>query len=509
VDGKFTINIPLQQPGNELSITAKDSAGNVGQSTKVTVKDITVPAKPTVYDVTDKDTSINGVAEAGSNVEVSINGSVARGAIAEPDGKFTIPLSGMTAGTKLYVTATDQAGNKSVSTAITVLDKTRPAIPSVNEVTDNDILLTGTTEPAATIIVKKSGNEIGRTTVGDNGIFSVQISVQPKGSLIEVFAVDHADNASSSAQVIVSSKLQSLIGSTRYSTAVEISKMGWTTSDTVLIVNGAAIVDGLTATPLAFAKNAPLLLTTKDAFPSETMEEIRRLKAKEIILIGGTSVISEAVETSLRAQGYTVSRIGGQDRYETSLLIAKELDKIIDVKTIYMAYGRGEPDALSIAAYAGQVKQPIILTDKSNIPADTLNWLRTEGLSDAFFIGGEQVISPTIITQMNIITTKDVLSNRISGSDRHETNAKVILRFYVAAEFPTIMVAKSETEKLVDALTAGPLAAKMGVPVLLVSQGGIVPSQKDVLSSKHSKYVHQIGGGINVSVVNEVVQYMD
>ena len=93
--------------------------------------------------------------------------------------------------------------------------------------------------------------------------------------------------------------------------------------------------------------------------------KIKRLKAKKVVLIGGTGVISANVENTLKSNGLTVSRIGGENRYETSLMIAKELDKLIDVQTVYMAYGLGEPDALSIAAQAGQTKQPIILTDKT------------------------------------------------------------------------------------------------------------------------------------------------
>ena len=84
------------------------------------------------------------------------------------------------------------------------------------------------------------------------------------------------------------------------------------------------------------------------------MDEIKRLKAKKVVLIGGTGVISSNVENTLKSKGLTVSRIGGQNRYDTSLLIAKELDKLVDVHTVYIAYGFGEPDALSIAAQAGQ-----------------------------------------------------------------------------------------------------------------------------------------------------------
>ena len=165
------------------------------------------------------------------------------------------------------------------------------------------------------------------------------------------------------------------------------------------------------------------------------------------------------MEDILKSNGLTVSRIGGKSRYDTSLLIAQEIDKLVDVHTVYMAYGFGEPDALSIAAQAGQTKQPIILTDKTTVPTKTYEWLKGEGLQTSYFIGGKSVIDPGIMAEMNKITTQDVLNNRLSGVNRQETNAKVIAAFYKQTEMPTIMVAHSQTEKLVDALAAGPLAA--------------------------------------------------
>src|SRR5690606_29397439 len=160
-----------------------------------------------------------------------------------------------------------------------------------------------------------------------------------------------------------------------------------------------------------------ILLTWQNSIPVETMEEIERLGAKRIVLIGGSGVISNAIQNNLIKSGYEVTRIGGKTRYDTSLLIAKELDKIVDVHTVYIAYGYGEPDALSIAAQAGETKQPIILTRKDYLPSETYKWLKGENIKTSYFIGGKGVISQAIMNEMNQITAQDVLGNRISGVD--------------------------------------------------------------------------------------------
>ncbi|WP_420491405.1 Ig-like domain-containing protein, partial [Neobacillus drentensis] len=50
------------------------------------VRDVTAPERPAVKEVTDKDTSVMGQAEAGSKVEVKVNGSVIGTGRAGEDG---------------------------------------------------------------------------------------------------------------------------------------------------------------------------------------------------------------------------------------------------------------------------------------------------------------------------------------------------------------------------------------------------------------------------------------
>ncbi|WP_052504593.1 S8 family serine peptidase [Rossellomorea aquimaris] len=511
-DGSFTVGIPKQKAGTELSIYAIDGAGNQGDSALVTVKDKTAPVKPTVNAVGDSSTSITGKAEANVTLYAKVGSTEIGKASVNGSGYFSLAINKQKAGTEISVYAVDAAGNQSETVKVTVEDKTAPVKPNVNPVGEQSTSITGKAEANSTVYASTGSTEIGKTSANNNGEFTIAISKQKAGTEISVHAEDQAGNKSAVAKVqVVNEKpqLKTLIGTTRYSTAVEVSKQGWETSSTIFLVNGGAIADGLTATPLASANDAPILLTTKGTLPAETEAELKRLGTKKIVLIGGSGVISDEVKGALVKLGYSVSRIGGKDRYETSLLIAKQLDKSVDVTEAYLAYGRGEPDALSIAAQSGKVKQPIILSEKKSVPEATYEWLKSEDLSNAHFIGGAAVLDSAILKEMNSITTKNVEGNRISGLSRHDTNAKVIEKFYTENHYPTILIAKSETAKLVDALSAGPLASKLGVPVLLVSQKGLERSQIDTIEGKTSSEVHQIGGGINEAVVGEVLKYMD
>ena len=306
-----------------------------------------------------------------------------------------------------------------------------------------------------------------------------------------------------------SAPVKELIGDNRFETAVKVSQEGWENgSDYVILVNGNSISDGVTATPLATTYDAPILLVNEDNIPESTKNEIERLNPKNIVLIGGNAVISDNVEDQLNdLNSYEVSRIQGKNRFETSLEIAKKINEDHDVNTIFIANGyKGESDALTIAAKAGQDKQPIILSEKTEIPEDTYEWLKGEDLTNAYFIGGEDNLTTDVIHRMADITKpapgESVYKNRIYGENRYETNAKVMERFYKDQNLNSVLVSKGDI--LVDALTAGPLAAKFNSPILLTNTDSLPTYHNDNLTKKSADLIYKVGGGVKDSVIDDI-----
>ncbi|MEG1256087.1 cell wall-binding repeat-containing protein [Clostridium sp.] len=297
-----------------------------------------------------------------------------------------------------------------------------------------------------------------------------------------------------------------VIGIDRYETATKISQEGWNNgSGTVLLVNGHASADGLAATPLASAYDAPILLTQKDHLIESTKNEIKRLNPTKVILVGGDGVISNSIVEQVKSINSSISieRLGGITRYDTSLLVAKKLDQISDVTKAYVCYGHGEADALSIASKAGEEKAPIILVETQEVPKTTLDWLKGETLETAYFIGGTGIIYDNVIKQMNNITSANVTGNRVCGNNRYDTNAEVIKRFYSSKNQPQIIVSKGT--ELADALTAGPLASKLKSPILILSSE-LEVSQRKVLETKKIPKLYEVGGGMNPSAISEIIR---
>lgn len=299
------------------------------------------------------------------------------------------------------------------------------------------------------------------------------------------------------------SKWDVIKGNNRFSTATEISKMNYATGGTVVLVNGNAVADGIAATPLAASENASILLANTNNLPSETANRMKEIAPQKVIIVGGENAVSKALEAKI-ANDYAVEvqRIAGKDRYATSFEIAKKLvESGAEINTAYIVAGTGEADALSVASKAGADKQPIILTGKDSIAPEMYAWLKEQNLEDAYFIGGNKVISDNVINSVNEITTNDVTANRIAGNNREETNAKVIEKLYTGG-FSNVYAAKSNV--LVDALSAGPMAAQRNCPVILVNTNGLTDAQKNVLSGKYADHVYQIGGGISFKGMSEL-----
>ncbi|MCC0637395.1 MULTISPECIES: N-acetylmuramoyl-L-alanine amidase [unclassified Clostridioides] len=302
-----------------------------------------------------------------------------------------------------------------------------------------------------------------------------------------------------------SAPITELTGSDRYETAVKISKEGWKNgSDKVIIISGDVSIDGIISTPLATTYNAPILLVEKNSVPASVKAELKRLNPKDIIIIGDDNSISKTTANQIKSTvSASQTRLNGSNRYETSLLIAKEIDKNHDVDKVYITNANGgEVDALTIAAKAGQDKQPIILSDKDSLTNDTYKWLQSEDLQSAYFIGGPQMLSTNVINKINDITKDSVTKNRVYGADRHETNANVIKTFYTEDELEAVLVAKSDV--LVDALAAGPLAASLKSPILITPKTYVSAYHKDNLEAKSANKVYKIGGGLTSKVMNSI-----
>ncbi|WP_052504487.1 cell wall-binding repeat-containing protein [Rossellomorea aquimaris] len=260
--------------------------------------------------------------------------------------------------------------------------------------------------------------------------------------------------------------VERIYGADRYETALQVALKGWDSgSDEMILATGANYPDALAGAPLAYHRDAPILLTSKHTLHPSAQKGIEELDVKKVTILGGPGVISDNVVEEIKDLGVSVTRISGKDRYETAVAISKSLP---NHDAAVVVSGKNYPDALSIASIAAQEGYPILLTEKDTIPASTLAQANT--YKQNYVIGGTGVISQSVLTKLNHPT-------RISGVNRYETNASIIQKFNVH----TGSVFFATGTQFADALTGSALAAHTGAPLLLTTPEGLHPAIKDLM----------------------------
>ncbi|WP_051541817.1 cell wall-binding repeat-containing protein [Clostridium lundense] len=285
-----------------------------------------------------------------------------------------------------------------------------------------------------------------------------------------------------------------LWGADRYETSAKIAKSAWESSEYAIVASGEGYADALCAAPLAKIKNAPILLTNKNELNRHTLTELRRLKVKNVYIVGGEASISKEVENNIKyLTGAETERLSGKDRYETSVKIAEKLPQ---TNKIILTSGEGYADALSAAPVAAIKAIPIILTKSNELPTVTRNYIDDSKITSAYVIGGQASVSDTV---------KNSVSNaqRIYGQDRFETNAEVIRAFALDFEFNNAYVALasgSTGKEFADALSGSALAGKKSAPVILTGKklNGATKKIVDEMLFPTSN-ITVLGGNNNVS----------
>lgn len=354
--------------------------------------------------------------------------------------------------------------------------------------------------------------ESGRTSIGSNDLNSGFISnslffSNGDNSGIVISDIGSANGDEISFKVTfpksnVPVNFTQVVGSDRYDTAAKLSRENFESSDTVILANGLALADGLAITPLASYIKAPILLVRKDSIPTQTIDEIKRIGAKNIIIVGGETVVSNNINKELNKIGIqNIKRLAGNNRYETSLEIAKFIDSnYYNIEDIVVSNGLTEADAMSIAAIAARKNMPIILSNSKEIGESTYTWLKGQNLRNSYIIGGETALSNNVLNQINSVTSLDIRNNRLGGINRYETNAMVINKFK-DSNLDKLYLSKGLT--LVDALSSGPIAANNN-GVIVLCNNNLSESQKFALIDINVKNVIEVGGGISKNSIEDI-----
>ena len=434
------------------------------------------------------------IAGEASNIHVQLwdnksdpfTGSVGSATITDSKGiQMLFPISGTagdytisnvtleTAGDYQLVIRQGALGTALAAGTITVLNANTIITDSLVTNTTKTIRVK-VTDSAGNPLVRKSGTVDG-TTVGatnvsyttlSDGTFTFTMTPTSLGTVNIIYA----GHVVGSIPVISAYTQNVRIGGTtkdNVSLSLDIAKSGWTQeARNVILTRDDQFSDALAAAPLSKKLDAPILMTDSLNLDDRTLAEIRALGAQNVYIVGGTVAISQGIQDSLTSNGLTITRIAGQQGYDTAALVSSELG-IDPTHTVYLANGQAIPDAIAISAFAAEQGNPILLTDRDSLPPSTIQALADLKVSNVVMLGGTAVIGTSV---ENELRTKYSVQ-RWGGYDRYDTQSIIFQNLFNTKipqsplYFTSGLVRQddlSSGKPYADALLTAALAAKTG-----------------------------------------------
>jgi putative cell wall-binding protein len=290
-------------------------------------------------------------------------------------------------------------------------------------------------------------------------------------------------------------------GLNRYLTSVAASKRAFLSASTVVVATGDNWPDALGGSALAGAVEGPLLLTSSASLPSGVRDEIVRLKAKKVYVLGGKAAVSDTVLNQIKAiSGVTsVERVSGNDRYGTARAIADKAIAELNARGTYsggalVATGGNFPDATAASPLAASLGWPILLVNPANgsvyVPSST---------ESALILGGTGVVSTSVESALKSrLGTASV--DRAGGANRYETAAKIADKG-VAAGMRWNGVGVATGENFPDALAGGAMLGAFDSVMLLTPGSALDTYARGRLQTNAAQIrtLHVVGGTTVVS----------
>lgn len=286
-----------------------------------------------------------------------------------------------------------------------------------------------------------------------------------------------------------------IAGADRFATAAAVSA-NWTASpvDTVYIATGLDYPDALAGSAVAGREGAPLLLVRPLSVPASTAAELARLQPRRIVVLGGPSVVSDAVAAELATSATEgVVRLAGVDRYGTAAAVSQAAYPN-GAPVAYLVSGRTFADAVSAAPAAARDGGPVLLTDPFSLSAATAAELQRLAPARVVIVGGESAVVPSVAAQIGGLLPGATVQ-RIAGLDRYATSAAVAATF---ATGPSAVYLATGTN-FPDALAGAAAAGARGSPMVLTAGQALPATVSAALVGLRPRHAVIVGGATVVA----------
>lgn len=270
-------------------------------------------------------------------------------------------------------------------------------------------------------------------------------------------------------------------GADRHATAAAVARAAFGGgAASAVLARSDAFPDALAGSFLAGATSGPVLLTVGDQLSAATRAALADLGVETVHVLGGTAAISPAVTTALAADGYTVRRVAGANRYETAALIARAgtVGQLEGTPAALLAGGADFPDALAAGPVAYAAGLPILLTAADELAPESAAAIEDLGIGHVVVLGGTAAVSDAVVAQVAAV---GATSERIAGNNRFETAAAIADFAIERLGWAGTAVGLARGDAFPDGLAGGPHGGRSQAPILLTAP--------DALSAETSQWL--------------------
>lgn len=201
------------------------------------------------------------------------------------------------------------------------------------------------------------------------------------------------------------------------------------------------------------------------------------------------------VDVGSAAGADTVRRIAGDDRISTAVAISRLTYDAADAVIVVRADGFA--DALAAAPLAAQHGGPVLLTDSDTLAVAVRNEIRRLRPDRIYILGGTAAVTADVAKELADLGEVE----RIDGDDRFVTAAAVA--DLVAASDGVVVASGSQ---FADAMSAAPLAAFLGWPLVLTDAARLPAVSAAAIRGRSPAEILVVGG--EFAVGREVVEQL-
>lgn len=191
-------------------------------------------------------------------------------------------------------------------------------------------------------------------------------------------------------------------GPTAHDTAVNLTLNSGSPSNSLVVVSDTAWPDAVSASGLANGTNTPpVLFASQNGVSGNTLNAIRTRRPKQILMIGGTKVLSERVHQQLASTGINVHRLSGSNRLLTShAVVMHSLAGGKNRVPLITASANGWADALAAGPFAARTGGRVLLVPH-DFMSDSGDTARTLAATRSrwgvgFIMGGRVAVSQSV-----------------------------------------------------------------------------------------------------------------